>query len=86
MPLRSPTGDHSTLTIQDWPEIDRSLWLAACAPPKGLLDEEGGRRSGLGPCPTRRCRVATLGGWDFCVMRAYLTPTSTRWHGSPWIA
>jgi hypothetical protein len=42
---RGKAPERACLPIDQWPDADRRLWVAACAP-GDILDEEVGARSG----------------------------------------
>lgn len=50
---RGKAPERACLPISQWPEPDRRLWLAACAP-GDILDDEIGARSGHGEVTNRK--------------------------------
>jgi hypothetical protein len=50
---RGKAPERACLPIEKWPEIDRRLWLAACAP-GDILEDDIGARSGHSEISNRK--------------------------------
>ena len=78
---RGKAPERACLPVPQWPEADRRLWLAACAP-GDLLDDEVGARAGHAPISNAKAAKG-YGRWLNYVSRfAFETCPNRRRSGS----